>query len=67
MSVDGKLGTQTQGGRMVGADESTELWRHPPPNVAGFLALKNILFTQEMLKPALNKFYLQDQATILGK
>ena len=23
------LGTQTQGGRMVGADESTELWRGP--------------------------------------
>ena len=23
------LGTQTQGGRMVGTDESTELWRHP--------------------------------------
>ena len=28
-SVDGVLGTQTRGGRMVGADESTELWRHP--------------------------------------
>ena len=28
-SVDGVLGTQTGGGRMVGADESTELWRHP--------------------------------------
>ena len=25
----GVLGTQTQGGRMVGADESTELWRLP--------------------------------------
>ena len=23
------LGTQTRGGSMVGADESTELWRHP--------------------------------------
>ena len=23
------LGTQTRGGRMVGADKSTELWRHP--------------------------------------
>ena len=23
------LGTQTWGSRMVGADESTELWRHP--------------------------------------
>ena len=28
-SKDGVLGTWTQGGRMVGADESTELWRHP--------------------------------------
>ena len=28
-SVDGVLGTQTWGGRMVGADESTELWRPP--------------------------------------
>ena len=28
-SIDGMLGTQTWGGRMVGADESTELWRHP--------------------------------------
>ena len=27
-SVDGVLGTQTQGDRMVGTDESTELW-HP--------------------------------------
>ena len=30
-SIDGVLGTWTQGGRMVGADESTELWRHPWP------------------------------------
>ena len=28
-SVDGVLGTQTRGGRMVGADDSTELWLHP--------------------------------------
>ena len=28
-SIDGVLGTQTRGGRMVGADESVELWRHP--------------------------------------
>ena len=28
-SVDGLLGTRTQCGRMVGANESTELWRHP--------------------------------------
>ena len=28
-SVYGVLGTQTQGGRMVGSDKSTKLWRHP--------------------------------------
>ena len=27
-SIDGALGTQTQGGRIEGKDESTELWRH---------------------------------------
>ena len=26
--VTGVLGTRTQDGRMVGTDESTELWRH---------------------------------------
>ena len=28
-SVDGVLGIQTQGHRMVGAEETTELWRSP--------------------------------------
>ena len=28
-SLDGVLGTRTQGGRMEEADESTVLWRHP--------------------------------------
>ena len=28
-SVEGVLGNQTRGGRMVVADESTELWRQP--------------------------------------
>ena len=28
-SIDSMLGTQTQGGRMVSTDESTELWDHP--------------------------------------
>ena len=27
-SVDGVLGTQAQGGRMVGVEKSTELWWH---------------------------------------
>ena len=29
INEDGVFWTQTQGGRMEGADESTELWRHP--------------------------------------
>ena len=28
-SVDGMLGSRTWGGRMEGADKSTELWWHP--------------------------------------
>ena len=28
-SIDGVLGSRTRGGMMEGADESTELWRHP--------------------------------------
>ena len=28
-SVNGVFGLWTQGGRMVGTNESTELWRHP--------------------------------------
>ena len=28
-SIDGVLGSRTQGGRMEGTDESTELWWHP--------------------------------------
>ena len=28
-SIDGVLGTRTRGGRMEGADESTELLQHP--------------------------------------
>ena len=28
-SVDGKLGIQTRGHRMVDADKTTELWRPP--------------------------------------
>ena len=34
-SVDGVLGNRTQGGRMVGADESSELWRHSPNKELG--------------------------------
>ena len=28
-SVEGVPGTQTLGGRMIGTDESTEIWQHP--------------------------------------
>ena len=31
-SIDGVLGSRTRGGMMEGADESTELWRHPSNN-----------------------------------
>ena len=31
-SIDGVLGIQTRGRRMVGADKTVELWR-PPPRV----------------------------------
>ena len=32
-SIDGVLGIRTQGRRMVGADETTELWQ-PPKGIA---------------------------------
>ena len=32
-SIDGVLGIQTRGRRMVGADETTELWRPPNSNL----------------------------------
>ena len=32
-SVDGVLGIQTQGRRMVGGDKTTELWRPPTKSV----------------------------------
>ena len=41
-SVDGMLGTRTWGGRIEGADESTELWRHP----LGMLLCCSIVFAR---------------------
>ena len=38
-SIDGVLGTRTQGGMMVGADKSTELWRHPNKNIFAIIEL----------------------------
>ena len=32
-SIDGALGTLTRGSRMVGTDESTELWWHPQSGI----------------------------------
>ena len=37
-SIDGVLGIQTRGHRMVGADETMELWR--PPQRSNYLTLK---------------------------
>ena len=34
-SIDGVLGIQTRGLRMVGADETTELWRPPITSLSG--------------------------------
>ena len=48
--VDGVLGTRTWGGRMVGAEESTELWWHPCP----------YLFTAQLC--SLGKFLLSISA-----
>ena len=46
-SVDGVLGNRTCGSMMVGADKSTELWRHP---------LNNSLFTVNFTaKTTINK------------
>ena len=33
-SIDGVLGIRTRGRRMVGADETTELWRPPTNSVS---------------------------------
>ena len=41
-SIDGVLGIQSWGRRMVGADETTELWR-PPKNVCKLVSTLYIL------------------------
>ena len=43
-SVDGVLGTRTRGGSMVGADASTELWRHPFSFILIRLLLRSFFF-----------------------
>ena len=52
--VDGVLGIRTRVGRMVGADESTEQWRHPSMKIVKkmcqtppicFLFFSNTIFT----------------------
>ena len=57
-SIDGVLGTWTRGSRMEGADESTELWRHPERNYCNPFA-----FVRTEVSDAINKlswmlFYL---------
>ena len=46
-SIDGVFGTRTRGGRMVGTDESTELWRHPPILICYTLELFFLFWTGE--------------------
>ena len=48
-SIDGVLGSQTLGGMMEGADESTELWRHP-------IGLKNLSNQSDCFKWTKHKF-----------
>ena len=52
--IDGVLGTRTWGGRVVGADESTELWRHPRD------------FYNDMFLPSLTDRKLQQNLMIPG-
>ena len=74
-SVDGMLGTRTQGSRMEGADESTELWRHPiyfifwsnfPINVVVAQLVERSLHTPEVsvqIQSAAN-FYIEHMFTV---
>ena len=51
-SINGVLGNRTQGSRMVGADKSTELWRHlrvcikgnAKQSIIGCCSSKNTIF-----------------------
>ena len=58
-SVDVLLGTWIWGGRMVGIDESTELWRHPDKcEVTLFLPTDEIRNDQNMfIRFALHKIF----------
>ena len=42
-SIDCVLGTRTQGGMMVGADKSTELWRQPDSHYSQFGLTKQVV------------------------
>ena len=42
-SIDGVLGIQTQGRRMVGTDKTTELWRPPMKPLSMFAPLTLVL------------------------
>ena len=58
-SIDGVLGIQTQGCRMVGSDKTTELWQMPIQNCVKMTKIKKIIAKKE-----LNFFYISNQITI---
>ena len=69
--LDGVLGTRAWGGRMEGSDESTELWRHPPPRIAKccsqlrFVPVLHLVFLEEvknMSELLYNRFHQQNLA-----
>ena len=48
-SIDGVFGTQTQGGRMEGADQSTELWWQPKRQNLYLNFATNVYWTHKIL------------------
>ena len=50
ISVDGVLGIRTRGRRMVGADETTELWR-PPKKCNSYQAIQMMLNFDKVFSP----------------
>ena len=70
-SVDGVLGIRTWGGRMVGADESTELWRRPDNRLFGVLFSQDVvcfqLFYIEKGKKGLPTFIMCSSYLLISK
>ena len=63
-SVDGVLGTRTRDGRMVGADESSELWRYPTPLHCLSVKLFPSLRPLSLSAAPLNVFAVTDRSKI---